>query len=341
MTHKITLRNVATQAGVSLTTASFALSGKGGISPVVQRKVQRIAKELGYISRKRNAKKSMAPCAVLMDTGPQWAHAWNFLTPILNSLEDELRQADLYSILLPITQLEKTLARRLEAMRCHAVFSLHYFNRALFEQLETMDIPVVMINNDEGARQFSTVCSDDFQGAYDGTCHLINHGHRDILFMDYERPSMQGLLTDRFVGFKKALDEADVDFSAKQKLMARLHSPDSIREKLAPFLDRPRKFSAIFAHDDYLAAQIMHVLNEHNLSVPDDVSIIAPGDVLDYSDSSSHRITTMKVDTASMGQFAARLMVNKLSDPQSPHQILKVSQSLIDRNSCATVRTCP
>jgi LacI family transcriptional regulator len=337
MTKKTTLQDIATAAGVSLTTASFALAGKGGISPVVQRKVQRIAKEFGYVSRNYQAKKNLTTCAVLMDTGPQWAHVWNFLAPILNSLEDELKQNRCFSTLLPVDKTDQTLIKRLEVMRCNAVFSLHYFNREIFKELEKQGIPVVIVNNSEGSQWFSTVCSDDYQGAYDGTRHLLDYGHRKILFMDYERPSMPDLLTDRFVGFKKALDEADVSFPANQKLMARLHSPDSIREKLAPFVDKMGKFSAIFAHDDYLATQIIHVLNERGLSVPDDISIIAPGDVLDYSDLSSHRISTMKIDTASMGQFAAQLMLNRLNNPNTPQQTLKVSQNLINRNSCRLI----
>lgn len=333
---RIRLQDIAEQTGVSLTTASFALAGKGNISPVIQRKVQRAAREANYVSRKKKSlKKKLKCCGVLLDTSPRWGYAWNFVVPILNNLESELKQHGLFTTMIPLDQSPVSLTERLNAISCSAVFSMHYFNRDIFEKLENMNIPVVIINH-TGVNEssFSKVCSDDFQGAYDGTKYLLDLGHRNILFMDYERPGMPDLISDRFVGFKKAFDEGGIDFPANRKLTVHLHSPDSIREKLASFVNGKGKFSAIFAHDDYLAAQIIHVLNEYGLSVPSDISIIAPGDVLDYSDLSSHRITTMKIDTPLMGQFAAQLMLNKLDASHIAPQVLRVSQSLINRGSC-------
>ena len=70
------------------------------------------------------------------------------------------------------------------------------------------------------------------------------------------------------------------------------------------------------------------------IRVPEDVSLIAPGDVLDYSEPFIPPITTMRIDTAMMGQLAGELLLKRLRDPGLGLQVLKVKQQLVERGSC-------
>ncbi len=84
---------------------------------------------------------------------------------------------------------------------------------------------------------------------------------------------------------------------------------------------------------------LIGLLQKRGINVPDQISIVAPGDVLDYSQPYIPPITTMRIDTAAMGKMAALILQERLSGDRSPHQkVLKVPQHLIERGSCRSLR---
>jgi len=92
--------------------------------------------------------------------------------------------------------------------------------------------------------------------------------------------------------------------------------------------------SALFVHDDYLAARVIVALNEIGLFIPEDISIIAPGDTLDYNQPFIPRITTMSIDTDMLGRLSGQIMIERLNGNLKTSQVLKVKQRLIKRGSC-------
>ena len=92
--------------------------------------------------------------------------------------------------------------------------------------------------------------------------------------------------------------------------------------------------TAIFAHDDYLGAKIVVVLQSMHMKVPNDLSLIAPGDTLDYNQEYIPRITTMQIDTALIGKIAGNLMLDILNTDTQSIQSLKIKQQLVERGSC-------
>ena len=184
------LRQVAEQAGVSLTTASMVLAGKGKISPRVRERVVEAALKIGY-QRRSSRSESPGTITLLLPFDDQWAHTFHFIRPIIVEIERTLIKAGYYPVIVPTwysSDVENTVAKIL-ANEARAVFSIHYGNDALFRQLEGMGIPVVVVNNNNYQDTFYSVCVDDFQGAYEGCLHLIRLGHTDIGYMDFPRPT--------------------------------------------------------------------------------------------------------------------------------------------------------
>jgi DNA-binding LacI/PurR family transcriptional regulator len=89
--------------------------------------------------------------------------------------------------------------------------------------------------------------------------------------------------------------------------------------------------------DDDLAVRVYDVLRRRGLSVPADLSLIAPGDVLDYQLPHTPPITTMKINTTLMGRITAELLLNRLKHRQEEIHVLKVNQKLVDRGSCRAI----
>ena len=204
-----------------------------------------------------------------------------------------------------------------------------------------MGIPVVVVMNSNYQDTFYSVCVDDFQGAYEGSLHLIRLGHRDIGYVDFPRPDLPASVVDRYIGFKKALDEYGLPFDPSWRLTVPQDDRAALADGLKVLFSSPHRPTALFVHDDHFAARVMSELAAQGLKVPDDVSLIAPGDVHNYSDPFVPQITTMRINTALMGQISAELILNRMKRRSDDIHVLKIKQQLVDRGSCRRIGAQP
>ncbi len=348
------LQDVARTAGVSLATASLALSGKGRISAEVRQKVLSTAGELGYKTRNTNGRGSARRiCPVGIIHLDDRNHEWNFIRPILLELELAMHREGYAPIVVPVKAIGSTedALRLIESCEMCAVFSVQYSDEALFQALEERGIFLVIVNNSNFQDRHFSVCVDDFQGAYEGAMYLISLGHRGIAFVEYDRPDMPALIADRFVGFRKALEENRLPFPPEQRVTVPFMDEKRLLKKLGALFGRPERPTAVFAHDDYLGLFVIQALKELGLRVPEDVSLIAPGDVLDYGLPGVPQITTMRINTSLLGATAAAVMLGRFrndpghADALHGHEaaanadvhVLKVKEQLVKRASCRSV----
>ena len=333
------LRDVAEKAGVSITAASMALTESGRISDETRKKVLDAAKMLGYKRKKKtNRITTFNHVGVLVSTNYEWTFIWTFIRPIIEQLEFELMSFDLNLIMIPISHNSSpdALYKKIISSGAGAVISLHFGSHELFSRLENDGIPVIVVMNSDFQDRYYSVCVDDFQGAYEAGCHLIRLGHRKIAYAGVQRPDLPALSNDRFIGFRKAMDVNGLELPDKNIFEFETGHMDKLRKDLYPVFnaeiqDKP---SAVFCLDDDIALRVILALKEFTLSIPDDVSVIAPGDVLDYNLPYIPQITTMQIDTAYMGKIISQMLVNRIEHSPVAQHGLKVQQHLVERGSC-------
>jgi len=332
-----TLQDIAKAVGVSLTTASMALSGKGRISPGVRRRVLAAAGQFGYKAKNLNgrgaAQRTRSVGIIHLDDRN---HEWNFVRPILFELEVALHREGYAPVMVPVSAMGSTdqALRLVEACGLCAVFSVQFSDESLFQELERRGTFLVVVNNSKFQDRYFSVCVDDFQGAYEGALYLVTLAHRSIAFVEYERPDMPALMADRFVGFRKALDENNIPFPPELRITVPFMDGKLLQKKLGSLFSRPDRPTAIFAHDDYLGLFVIRALGDLGLRVPEDVSLIAPGDVLDYNLPGLPQITTMRINTALLGGTAANLMLERFRNDHEDVHVLKVKEQLVKRKTC-------
>ena len=339
---KVKLIDVAKEARVSITTASNVLNGKGHFSEEIKKRIFKAAEELNYrknLYASSIAKRKISHIGVLFHEDYEKAFEWNFIRHMLIQIEAIITSHNYYPVMIPISLKLKTLEvlKKIAAPNTGALFSIHYGNKELFTLLEDQGIPVVVINNSSYQDKFFTVCTDDFEGAYEGTIHLIKLGHKKIAFIEYYRPDQPSILADRFIGFKKAMDENSIEFDKNFRIIVNLYDMNELLTKIKGIMSDKKRPTALFVHDDYLAARVIVALNKLGYFVPEDVSIIAPGDTLDYNQPFIPRITTMSIDTDMLGKLAGQMMIERLNGNLKDHQVLKVKQRLIERGSCRKI----
>lgn len=334
---KPTLKDIASIGDVSVSTVSMVLRGDKSISADVSQRVLQIASELGY---ERKHKQNIKPRFVTVIEYESFDYQWNFIKPFLFNLSDELRHSNVFSIIHHLDTERQDVSGLEKAIfdsGSIAVCSIHYFNNSLFNHMQKSGLPVIVLNNNVFQEEFSSVCVDDFQGSYNGTSYLIQKGHRNFLYFDYHREFLKACVVDRYFGFKKAVDEYAVPFTEEQRITMNLKKINGGSNIVIDSIKKNPETTAIFFHDDYLASKFIPAMKNKGIKIPEDISIIAPGDTLDFSQAFTPQFTTLKIDTAMMGKMAADLILEQINNPASGPQHLKVIPQIIERGTCSSL----
>ena len=338
MAGKARLDDVARKAGVSMTTASLALSDQGRISTETKERVLEAARELGYRQKKRPVEapeRESRDIAVLLDMDPEWSNVLFLIRPIIYEFERTVRQAGFNTVILPISRSDST-AVFMDKIRCSGaigVATIHFASPELITQLESAGIPVVVVMNSSYQDRFYTVCTDDFQGAYEGSSYLVKCGHLRLGYVDCVRPDLPVLPVDRFFGFKKAIEEYHLDFDDSMRRQLSLEDEAQARDAVESLVREHPDMTAIFALDDDIAVRVVEMLRRAGLGVPERISVLSPGDMLDYSACYVPQITTMRIDTTYMGRIAGQMLHNRITHNPEEIHVLKVKQQLMRRGS--------
>jgi LacI family transcriptional regulator len=260
------------------------------------------------------------------------------LRQVTVALQNNLEKNRYLTLLIPITydMTDDSIFNKVQALGAAAVCSIHFGREQLFERFEAASMPVVVIFNSQFQRNFHTVCADNFQGSYEAASHLIALGHKNIVYAEFDIYQLPSTLSDRYMGFLKAMFEFGIDFPSENKLHLDINDRADIKlqfEKIFPNSHIRPVPSAIFFIDDYLAAHCSGVLAELGLFSPNAISLIAAGEVLDYNEPYIPSITTMHTDPEQLGKFSAEMIVNLLGNSSMGNQVLKIKQTLIDRGS--------
>ncbi|MBK1875348.1 LacI family DNA-binding transcriptional regulator [Pelagicoccus mobilis] len=336
------LVDVAKAANVSLTTASFVINGRGNVSEVIRKRVLAAVAELNY-KRRRKPKASDRPetYALVVDMSPKWGYTWIFYEPIMKGLSDGFSGGNYTPIIVPYDPetSAKQLLERLRQMDCRMVFVIECENSEVIQFLEDNNIKVIVLNDSIHQNRFHTICQDDVQGAYEATKYLIDHGHRKIWIVDWNRAHAPHVTTDRFLGYGKALDEASIPFKKSWHQSLSSVSPKELGRIVSKIVsakdDRP---TALYVHGDYMANKLLMYLMREGIQVPEDLSVIAHGDLLIYQEEDPFAITTMKLDTHSMGRLAAEAMINRIRSKSDDHaQSLKLRSTIVERGSVVRI----
>ncbi len=338
------LKDIAAKAQVSITTVSMVLSGKGRISENVQKLVFDTAQELGYRQKTienstMNQSEAYGTIGIIVSIDEDWAFIWGFIRPILEELERSLKKEGKNTILIPILHNSpvEEIIHKVSISHIDAVISLHYGNDLFLSTLEKMSIPSILVMNNHFQNRFYSVLVDDIQCAYEGTMHLVSLGHKKLIYVECERQDLPILMNDRFFGFRKAIEESGISVPQNQIVRFELNNIDTLRKQLSSLFSKtPGKSpTGIFCLDDDIAMRVINVLSELDIRVPEDVSIIAPGDVLDYSQSYTPQITTMRINTSYMGKIIFQMLMNIMEHKPEDLHVLKVKHQLVKRGTCA------
>ncbi|PKA97751.1 LacI family transcriptional regulator [Flavobacteriaceae bacterium MAR_2009_75] len=333
MKNQTTLKDIAAELNVSISTVSRALQGNSRISKKTRDKVLELAREYNYFQTRHVdpflAKKINAVGVIVPSI------KYHLYAMAISGIESVLQKHDMQIIICQSNESferERILVKELKDMGVAGlIVSLAGETKEFdhFLELRKAKVPLVFFNRLCDEVDSDKVIIDNFKAAYDATRHLIEVGCQKIGFIG--GPNILQISNTRLLGYKKALVDEGVSINEKF-----IENSDFSREgnlnAARKLLYSPEHPDGILAFSDQVAIGVMLAAKERGLKMPEELAIIGinnepVGELLEPS------MTSIDQPGYEMGVESAKLIIDRIEnfDKKITRKVLK--SSIVIRNS--------
>lgn len=332
---RVTLSDVAVEAGVSLATISKVLNGRPDVSAATRARVEELLARHGY---QRRSGPTTAKPELLELVFHELDRIWSM--ELIDGVESVAKEHGL-SVVLTVTGdrhspgsewLEGVLRRRPAGV----ILVFSDLPPALRERLRSRAIPFAIVDPaGDPSPDVPSVGSANWSGGLAATRHLIELGHTRIAAITGPADMMCSLA--RLDGYRSAMNSAGLAIDPAWVRFGDFHVEGGRAEAMR-LLDRPDRPTAIFAGSDLQALGTLEAARALGLRVPEDLSIVGYDDI-PLSRWVSPRLTTVHQPLRQMGVESARLVLAVAADGAIATQRMDLATSLVVRDSTAPPRT--
>ena len=337
MKAKATLKQIAKELGVSVSTVSKALNDSPEISEQTKVKIKEYAKLKNYkpnvIGLNLKNRKTKTIGVIIPNILNSFfakvfsgiekvadKKGYNVITCISNeSLEKEIHTLEMLSngtidgFILSVSQ---------EAQKLQ--------DYSHFSAIINDGTPIVMFDRIADEVECDKVVVDDFDSALNSTQHLINLGCKNIaLISSVDNLSVGKLRAD---GYLKALKDNNIPVN--EKIILRTDSEDDMKAKIDAIFDN--KIDAIFALDENDSVAALRVSLKKGYKVPEEISIIGFADGILASRRLSPSLTTVSQHGIEIGEVAAKRLISRLEEKEgetTDYETIVIKTKLKERES--------
>jgi LacI family transcriptional regulator len=330
----VRMQDIASRLNLSLTTVSLALRDSPQIKAETRLRVRQLAEEIGYVHRARAALPVELQQVIFVNP---YAATNYFYGDVLHGAELECRQRGigLQFMRLDSELSEQDLSRFGEGQ---GVLLAGSIAEPVVQRIKQSRVPLVLVDNNLPHLGVDRVLIENAGGAHQLTSYLIAQGHRRIVIMPAvtREPSFR----ERIDGYSRAMEQAG--------LVPQVFAPHngvSGPSGERAFLDmlqagRRPDFTAVLALNDEQAIGLIHMLQDHGLSVPGDLSVVGFDDV-SAAEVVRPALTTCRVPRTLLGQSGVRFLLQRAANPDAPAQACIHDVQLIERGSAGPADAQP
>jgi LacI family transcriptional regulator len=310
MTKRITIADVAREAGVSTMTVSRVVNDKDGVSSATRKCVQAVVDRLGYrpsnIARGLVTKRTGTLGLVMPDVSNP------FFSEVARGAE-HVAYGQSYNVFLCNTEenVDRELAvlKSLEEKRVDGVvLCSSRLNEEELEEATTRHPAAVLVNRRLESGHVGVVMIDDRRGARVATEHLLRRGHRAIGFLAGPPASHSG--SQRTKGHQAALAASGVSYNSD---WTKHCSPtvEGGRDAASDLLSEHDELTALFCYNDLVAVGALQACDEHGVHVPEDVAVVGCDDI-PLAALITPPLTTSRGPRYELGKQAMQLLLRQI-----------------------------
>ena len=335
---KTTNREIAKLAGVSPAAVSIAMNGKPGISDETRERILNIARQLNYCTNATSAKvlrDRSTYIAVLYRTDSLLVDQ-SFYSEMCNAAMITCRDLG-YTLVSTYITGEDSALELPPSIRSGEVDGVLIFGDqkpGIYAELKRIGIPFVVLDSCRPFSPHPSIYVDYDATAYLATRHLIELGHRDIVYIS--NSLLHDFNTHILSGFQKATTEANITLYPNRMQLEAADQPDDLRRCVERAMAGPGCPTAFFCCCDTYAMKIMHILSSMGYRVPQDISVISIDDI-HIAKFLTPALTTMAVDRDTMLAQGLQMLGHIMRGEHCASRVLPVPE-LIVRETTAPVR---
>lgn len=328
----ITIKEIAQKLNMSTTTVSNVIHGKAGeVSEDTKRKVQEFLEEVDYVpninARNLAQNESKIIGVALKARADKYENLIvdPFVSELIGGIEETIRNAG-YFMMLYISRDTEKIVRRASTWNVDGLILFGMIGddgqrvRAKYKK------PIVCVDtySIEGLKHYTNVGLEDEKGTYEMVKYMISCGHERIAFMSDNRT---GVDLARFTGYKRALEEAGLEFHDEDFLMIK---PDrsEIEESLEEMCRRAMDYTAIMCVSDLYAVTMMAALTDRGVRVPEGISIAGFDDNL-MGSLYRPALTTVHQDVKQKGITSAETLLKQIKGEETRNEIILPTRLVI------------
>lgn len=333
---KVSIKDIAKRAGVSITTVSIVLNGNGQerkISQDMIKKIMEVAEELNY--RPNQFAKSLRTgktftLGLIVDDISNF-----FFGHLAKAVEEEANKFG-YTVMFcssendegkAINVLNSLLDKQMDGYIIAPTFSM----LSEIEQLLEDNIPVVLIDRFFQNTAASYVTLDNYKGAFDSVAHLVKQGYSKIAIITNDTEQIQ--MQERFEGYKTALRKHKLPFlpNLVKKIPFKYTAQKVIKEIQTFIKDNPDIDSILFTSNN-LGIPGLESIRNLNKKVASDIGVICFDDN-DHFRLASPAITVVSQPIRAIGKKAVKILLEQIEKKETEKTKSVLLPNLIVRDS--------
>lgn len=332
-----TMKDVARVAGVSTSTVSHVINGDRFVSEAVREKVLLAVKQLNYApsALARSLKINQTRTIGMLLT----ASSNPFYAEVVRGVERSCYERG-YSLILCNTEGDpERMSRSLETLlqkRVDGLLLMCSESSALSPDImgRYPSLPTVMMDWAPFEGCGGVIKDNSLQGGEIATRYLIAQGYRRIACIT--GPLDKTTAHNRLEGYRKAMDDAGLHRPSFYEVSGDFEFASGYRA-MQQLLTLEQAPEAVFACNDAMAVGVYRALHQAGLSIPDDVAVMGYDDI-ELARYLSPPLTTIQQPKDELGELAIDTLLYRMTDPDSPPNILTLTPELAVRESVGKYR---
>lgn len=332
----ISIKDVAKEAGVSISTVSNALNNARYVKEETKKRINEVAERLKYapniIARGLKTKSTNTVAVIVPDISNQ------FFAQVIRGVEEIARLRN-YNVLLVCTYYdvlqEKNSIENLKKQFIDGfIFISGYDSSDHIGELNDNNFPVVVADRELEDITVPSVLVDNFYAMKEVVNYLYDLGHNKIGYISYTYDN-QTTVRKRFEGYCEGLKENKLDYNPDMVVISetlRLNELQGSREAVRKIIKCKSIPSVIMTASDFIAVGVIEALKDLEIKIPEEISVIGFDNIL-ISQYSSPLLTTVKQPKEKMGATAMNLLLDIIEGKKIKDRNIVLPTKLIVRRS--------
>ena len=344
---KVTLIDIADEAGVSISCVTRCVNGSGYVSKEKREKVCQVMERMHYIPNQQ-AKVLRGGSSRLLGHVHAVADENIFFTKMAVTIERKSFEKGYKTITYALdTGDVKMLEGILLDLISYGVDGIIInagIDKEITEEIgrkaKKLSVPLVMIERPADVYEIEKILVDNGEGSYTAVRKLHNAGHRRIAYLGVVQEEI--VEQERYHGYLQAMKGIDEEYAIKNSYFVEEYTVENGYKGCLEILDKrtgEEQPTAIFAASDILAAGVYRALMERKIQIPEDISVVGYDDTI--AKFLSPPLSTMQLPVEEIAEAAVNALINKLEEKEqySGNRTVKIGPVFIERNSIKNIKS--